>query len=92
MAAKKFYTAKVTVYLRICSDYADGVGEAENEIRDIVRKMENTDRRVKISHACNISIFDGEIRRVKTYCDEGLEVRLAPTDRNLVSRPDSGMR
>lgn len=68
------YIAKATVWFSIDSDYpADGLGEAKNEIRGIVKKL-NGRPGVKIAHATEISIKKGNLSTFESESDTGLRL------------------
>jgi hypothetical protein len=80
MAKVKTYCAKATVYLKIASDYADGIGEAQYEVRGIVGYLvpsafnANTDGfSVSIAHATDIEILDGDLKEFESESDMGLK-------------------
>ncbi len=45
----KGYVAKVTTYLYIESDYADGIGEAQREVSSIIESLTTSDPTVKVA-------------------------------------------
>jgi hypothetical protein len=77
MAKVKTYCAKATVYLKIASDYADGIGEAQKEIRYIISNINmfpaDMTHLVKLAHATDIEILYGDLEEFESESDTGLK-------------------
>lgn len=85
---KRGYIAKAVVYLHIDTDYADGVGEAQREVRWIIEQCIKV-KGVKLAHAARIRLPDGQLIRKMTECDWSL-THVMPDGRKIVV--DSGER
>lgn len=83
------YIAKATVWFSIDSNYpADGGGEAQHEIRGIVKSLEKM-KGVEIAHATDIEIKGGQLLTFESESDTGLVFNTPQGKRKVL---DSGMR